>query len=112
MKEKRRIVYSTDSGRHCPECGRPVARCECGKARPPAGDGIVRLQRQVKGRNGKPVIVITGLSLPEAELKAVAKRLKSKCAVGGTVENGTIVIQGDKRDQIKAELQSMNYTVK
>jgi len=112
MKEKRRIVYSTASGRHCPECGRPVTQCDCSKAQPPAGDGIVRLQRQVKGRNGKPVIVITGLSLPQTELKAVAKRLKSKCAAGGTVENGTIVIQGDKRDQIKAELQSMNYTVK
>lgn len=112
MKQRGRIVYSTESGRHCPECGKPVANCNCSAESVPKGDGIVRLQRQTKGRNGKPVVLVTGLALPADELKRLAKRLKSRCAVGGTVENGTIVIQGDKRDLIKAELEALDYKVK
>ena len=112
MKDKRRVVYSTDAGRLCPECGQPVDKCTCKDTQRPAGDGIVRLQRQTKGRNGKPVTIITGLPLTPDEMKPVAKRLKSRCAVGGTVEDGTIIIQGDKRELIKSELEAMGYKVK
>lgn len=112
MKQKRRVVYSTDTGRLCPDCGQPVSQCQCKSQQGPVGDGIVRLQRQTKGRNGKPVTVISGLPLTPTEMKPVAKRLKSRCAVGGTVENDTIIIQGDKRDLIKSELESMGYKVK
>ena len=112
MKSRGRIVYSTDAGRHCPDCGKPVAACTCKNQEAPPGDGIVRLQRQTKGRNGKPVIVVTGLDLPQDELKQLAKRLKARCAVGGTVDNGNIIIQGDKRDIIRAELEALEYKVK
>lgn len=112
MKRQGRIVYSTETGRHCPDCGKPVAKCSCNAGAPPRGDGIVRLQRQTKGRNGKPVVIITGLGLPADELKQLASRLKSRCACGGTVEDGNIVIQGDKRDIIRAELEAMEFKVK
>lgn len=110
----KRIVYSTDSGKMCPDCGQPVADCRCktATAPPPDTDGIVRLQRQVKGRKGKPVVLITGLPLDAAGLKAVAKRLKTKCGVGGSVEGDTIVIQGDKREAIKTELETDGYEVR
>ncbi len=108
------IVYSTDTGRRCPECGQPRATCRCrGNATPkPTGDGIVRLQRQSKGRAGKPVVIVTGLPLAGEELKALAKVLKQKCGVGGTVEDNNIVIQGDLRDKIKVELEKLGHTVK
>ena len=112
MKQKRRIVYSTDHGRHCPACSQPIALCTCKTQQPPQGDGIVRLQRQSKGRNGKPVVVISGLPPGTDAMKTLAKRLKAKCAVGGTVDNGTVIIQGDKREVIKAELESLGYKVK
>lgn len=109
----RRIVYSTDHGRLCPDCNRPVAQCRCQSDVPVSGgDGIVRLQRQVKGRKGKPVVIIEGLALAPAELKSLASRLKAKCGVGGSVDAGKIVIQGDKRDFIKAELEALGYKVK
>ncbi|HKI73052.1 MAG TPA: stress response translation initiation inhibitor YciH [Pseudomonadales bacterium] len=111
MKAKRRVVYSTDGGNLCPQCRKPVAQCIC-KADSGTGDGIARLQRQTKGRNGKPVVVVSGLGLSAADMKQLASRLKAKCAVGGTVEGDTIVIQGDKRDIIRAELESLGYTVK
>ena len=69
-------------------------------------------QRQVKGRNGKPVVLVTGLPLAASELKLFAKKLKSKCGVGGSINGSTIIIQGDKRDQLKQELQAMGYQVK
>ena len=113
MAAKRNLVYGTDTGRLCPGCGKPAKNCQCKTmAPPPRGDGIVRLQRQTKGRNGKPVVVISGLDLGADELKALARRLKAKCGVGGTVENFTIVIQGDKRAVLQAELEAMGHTVK
>lgn len=115
MSKRSGVVYSTDGGRHCPECGEPKDDCRCARLADEAvapGDGVVRLQRQTRGRNGKPVVVITGLGLPPDGLRQVAKTLKSKCGAGGTVENGTVIIQGDKRDRIRDELGTMGYRVK
>ena len=108
-----RLVYSTAVGRLCPQCQRPVAQCVCGKDRPqPSGDSIVRLHRQTKGRGGKAVTIIRGLSLTDPELKTLAKRLKQKCGVGGAVKEGTIEIQGDQRQLLQAELKKEGFTVK
>jgi len=108
---KKRTVYSTDQGNLCPDCRQPVAGCQCRDATP-AGDGIVRLHRQTKGRNGKPVTLVKGLPLIDADLKKVAKELKNKCGVGGSIEGADILIQGDKRDVIKPLLEAKGYTVK
>jgi len=108
-----RLVYSTDTGRRCPQCQRPVADCVCGKDRPAAtGDGIVRLHRETKGRGGKAVTLVRGLPLAGAELKKLAKELKQKCGVGGAVKEDAIEIQGDQRQVLKAELEKRGYTVK
>ncbi len=112
-KSSHRLVYSTDGGRLCPQCHRPVADCVCGKERPAyTGDGIVRLARETKGRGGKAVTVVRGVPLAGAELKALAKVLKQKCGVGGALKGENIEIQGDKRDVIKAELERRGFTVK
>ena len=112
-KSTNRLVYSTDGGRLCPQCHRPLAECACGKDRPAySGDGIVRLQRETKGRGGKAVTVVTGVPLVGEELKALAKVLKQKCGVGGALKGENIEIQGDKRDTIKAELEKRGFTVK
>ena len=108
-----RLVYSTESGRLCPQCHRPVADCVCGKDRPASvGDGIVRIRRETKGRGGKAVTVVEGIPLAEAELKALAKALKQRCGVGGSVKSHTIEIQGDQRDLLKKELEGRGYQVK
>jgi translation initiation factor 1 len=113
QQKQRNLVYSTDGGRLCPQCQRPVTGCVCGKDRPAySGDGIVRITRETKGRGGKAVTVVTGLPLAAAELKATAKLLKQKCGVGGALKGENIEIQGDQRDTIKAELEKQGYTVK
>ncbi len=108
-----RPVYSTKSGRLCPQCHRAVADCVCGKARPAySGDGVVRIRRETKGRGGKAVTVIEGIPLPPPELKALAKELKKRCGVGGSTREETIEIQGDARELCKQELERRGYTVK
>jgi translation initiation factor 1 len=100
------LVYSTETGRMCPDCRRAVADCTC-KARAraaPAGDGVVRVSRQTKGRGGKTVTVVKGLALEPLALAALAKQLRSACGAGGTVKDGIIEIQGDHCDQVTALL--------
>ena len=108
-----RLVYSTDGGRLCHQCHRPVAECVCGKDRPAAtGDGIIRLHPETKGRGGKAVTLVKGVPLAGPELKALAKNLKQKCGVGGALKDQTIEIQGDQREIIRNELEKLGYRVK
>jgi translation initiation factor 1 len=112
-----RIVYSTDQGRRCPECGRPLAGCRCRRSKPaqaptPAGDGIVRVGRETKGRKGKGVTVVTGVPLAGEALAELATRLKKRCGSGGTVDGAVIEIQGDHRDLLVEELGRLGYTVR
>ena len=109
---KRNLVYSTDKGRLCPGCSKPIDQCNCKAQAPTPSDGFVRIQRQIKGRNGKPVVIISGIPATQDDLKKLAKKLKTRCGVGGTVDQGDIVIQGDKRDVITTELQKLGYKVK
>lgn len=106
------LVYSTELGRTCPRCRRPLSQCTCGKASAPVGDGNVRVGRETKGRKGKGVTVVSGVPLGGAELEALATHLKKRCGSGGTVKDGVIEVQGDHRDLIVAELQGRGWNVK
>jgi translation initiation factor 1 len=106
------LVYSTEQGRMCPECRNPMDQCTCGAPARPAGDGIVRVSRETKGRKGKGVTLITGIPLDDKELKAFAKVLKGKCGTGGTVKDGVVEIQGDQRDLLVSLLEQKGWTVK
>jgi translation initiation factor 1 len=108
---KQRTVYSTDLGQLCPDCRQAVKSCQCQPLQPDR-DGIVRLQRQTKGRNGKPVTLISGIPLSAPELKKLAGELKRKCGVGGSVEGASILIQGDKRPLLKELLEQRGFAVK
>jgi len=110
-----RLVYSTASGRACPECGRPIDACQCQKKRKQTtarSDGIVRIRQEKKGRRGKTVTTISGIPLDAELLKQLASQLKRKCGTGGSVKDGVIEIQGDHRAGLKAELEKLGYTVK
>mgnify|MGYP002397607903 CR=1 FL=1 len=97
----------------CPGCDQPIKQCRCKKkAAAPVGDGVVRVLRQTKGRKGAGVSLVTGVPLAETELKTLAKELKQKCGCGGTVKDGVIEIQGDKRDLLVDLLQAKGFKAK
>ena len=109
-----RTVYSSQHGRMCPRCGKPVASCACKKTSASAakGDGVVRVGRETKGRKGKGVTVVTGVPLSGDALDELGSQLKRLCGSGGTVRDGVIEVQGDHRDALVAELAKRGYTVK
>lgn len=108
------LVYSTESGRMCPGCRQPVAACTC-KARvaaAPAGDGVVRVSRQTKGRGGKAVTLVKGLALDPVALAALGKQLRTACGAGGTVKDGVIEVQGDHCDLVMEQLTQLGHRPK
>jgi len=105
------LVYSTEHGKMCPACGMPIAECVCRQRPAPAGDSIIRVRLETKGRKGKGVTVITGIPLGPAELTELGKQLKKKCGTGGTVKDGVIEIQGDHCEALINTLKSQGWTV-
>ncbi|HUN72117.1 MAG TPA: stress response translation initiation inhibitor YciH [Steroidobacteraceae bacterium] len=78
----------------------------------PAAPPRVRVGREVAGRAGKGVSVISGLPLAAGDLEALASRLKKLCGAGGAVRDGLIEIQGEHRDRLVAELCRLGYDAK
>jgi translation initiation factor 1 len=108
------LVYSTETGRMCPDCRQPVASCTCrasAKAAP-VGDGVVRVSRQTKGRGGKCVTLVKGLALDGEALAVLGKQLRSACGSGGTVKDGVIEVQGDHCDAVMAALSKLGHQPK
>lgn len=106
------LVYSTDGGRHCPDCNQAVDACICKQTRIPEGDGIARVRRETKGRGGKTVTTVSGVPLAEEPLKELASALKKRCGTGGALKDGVIEIQGDHVDLLLVELSKRGFTVK
>jgi len=120
MSARRRdgTVYSSEHGRMCPHCGLATSRCQCranprGSAREaPTGDGVARVRREKKGRGGKTVTTVTGITLPADALRDLAKELRRHCGSGGTLKDGVIEIQGDHAEKLVAALEDRGMKVK
>ena len=72
--------------------------------------GRVDILRVKAGRGGKTVTVVknfTGIGLPEKE--QLARAMQRACGTGGTVKNGQIEIQGDKRAEVARILTEAGF---
>jgi translation initiation factor 1 len=110
-----RLVYSTQSGRVCPQCGWPADDCTCSRqtktaAVPPRL--IAKLRIEKAGRGGKTVTVVDGLPQNDAFLKGLLQELKKACGCGGAVRDGGVELQGDLRDRVRAHLTKQGHGVK
>ena len=102
-----RLVYSTDQGRLCPDCGQ--AQCQCNAGSGEIGDGNVRIRLETKGRKGKGVTTVTGIPMAAPELKKLLKELKQKTSTGGAVKEQTLELQGDQRDKLMILLANRGW---
>ena len=99
----------------CDVCEKPLADCAC--PRDAAGSVLlpkdqtaaVRLEKRP---GGKVVTAVVGLDPSATDLAALLKQLQSRCAAGGTVQDGQVQLQGDHRDAVVAALRSSGYRVK
>lgn len=110
-----RVVYSTEAGRVCPDCGWPARACRCsGQAATESVPATItaKLRVEKSGRNGKIVSVVDGLPRNAAFLKDLCQSLKRACGTGGTVVDGGIELQGDLRDRIREHLRAKHFVVK
>ena len=78
--------------------------------KPRKSRGRVDIIRQKAGRGGKTVTVVkgfVGIGLPEKE--RLARAMQKACGTGGTVKDGQIEIQGDKREEVARILTEANF---
>ena len=72
----------------------------------------LRVSLDSKQRKGKIVTLVQGFIGTENDLKELAKLLKNKCGVGGSVKDGEIIIQGELKEKILTILKDNNYRAK
>ncbi|HVT72359.1 MAG TPA: translation initiation factor [Lacunisphaera sp.] len=80
------------------------------KPAPARNRGRVDILRETAGRGGKTVTVVTnfaGIGLPEKE--QLAKKMQKACGAGGTVKDGRIEIQGDRREIVARILTEAGF---
>lgn len=120
MTEKKRPLNDQQDFGHNPFAGLSSAGLPQGPAETPVGSslpqrptkkrGRVDIIRQTAGRGGKTVTVVTnfvGIGLPEKE--KLAKQMQKACGTGGTVKEGRIEIQGDKRPEVARILSEAGF---
>jgi len=106
--------FASLSGLSLPSANTPPAKQAntdaAAPAQPTRNRGRVDILREKAGRGGKTVTVATGfvgIGLPEKE--QLAKKMQRACGSGGTVKDGRIEIQGDKRDEVARILTEAGF---
>lgn len=102
---KKGIVYSTD-----PDFGYEYDEEEVAETLPPQQQNLKIQLRRLKGN--KQATIVYNFVGTEDDFKDLGKQLKSKCGCGGSVKDGEILLQGDFREKVKAELEKQNYKCK
>ncbi len=92
----------------CPVCGLPEEVCIC--------EEIAREQQLIrifndKRRYGKTVTVVEGIDAGDIDMEELARKLKTKCASGGTVKDGKIELQGEHKKKVQLALEEMGFEV-
>lgn len=61
----------------------------------------ILLRREKKGRGGKTVTLVSGITLPPPQLEQLARNMRKGLGCGATIEHDIIVLQGDL--QVRAQ---------
>ena len=79
-------------------------------ATPRKNRGRVDITRQTAHRGGKTVTVVANfVGIGQAEKEELAKKMQKVCGTGGTVKEGRIEIQGDRRTEVARILTEAGF---
>lgn len=114
VKDTYRLVYSSDQPLLCPLCKRKRNKCKCEPEQSDrvVEDSVIRVRREIKGRGGKVVTVITGLPLTQNEMKELLSHFKQLAGCGGTTKNACLELQGDRVSLVIEELARRGFAAK
>ncbi len=92
----------------CSVCGLPEELCMC--------EQIAKEQQKIRiltdtRRYGKVVTVVEGIDATDIDLDDLARKLKTRCAAGGTAKEGRIELQGEHRRKVKEVLEELGFSV-
>mgnify|MGYP001150823057 FL=1 len=92
----------------CSVCGLPEELCMC--------EQIAKEQQQIRiltdtRRYGKVVTVVEGIDSSDIDMEDLARKLKTRCAAGGTYKDGRIELQGDHKKKVKEVLEELGFSV-
>ena len=105
-KKLKGVVYSTN-----PDYSYSYEEEEEFETLPPNQQNL-KVQLEKKHRGGKTVSLVTGFIGTKDDLEQLGKLLKTNCGTGGSVKDGEIIIQGDKRDLMIKILTEKGYKTK
>lgn len=80
------------------------------------GEDLARAEQRVSihvesRRYGKPTTIVEGFDASGVDLASLASTLKRRLAVGGTVTDGRIELQGAHDDRLREALQDEGFAV-
>ena len=92
----------------CSVCGLPEELCMC--------EQIAKEQQKIRiltdtRRYGKVVTVVEGIDSTDIDMDDLARKLKTRCAAGGTYKDGRIELQGDHKRKVKEVLEELGFSV-
>jgi translation initiation factor 1 len=102
-KNKSGVVYSTN-----PDYEYQYEQQDENETLPPAKQHLL-IYLDAKQRAGKAVTIIENFIGKSEDLETLAKTLKTKCGVGGSVKDGLIILQGDFRQKAGQLLTQLGY---
>lgn len=73
---------------------------------------LLEVHLDKKTRGGKVATVVRKFVGTKNDLTDLGKQLKSACGVGGSVKDGEIIIQGEKREKVMDILTKKGYKTK